>query len=103
MTFKEQPANNEEIGHANDNPAVKSDLTKGAASEKPNDPNKESDTPIGLSGGQPKEKGGLDISHYTGPDSRTTSQLKVEEEPNKSGPGSGKPANPASLPQTNEE
>lgn len=103
MTFKEQPRKNEEIGHENDNPAVKKDLTKGPSSPRPNDPHKGEGTPIGLSGGQPKEKGGLDISHYTGPDSRTTSQLEVEEEPHKNGPGSGLPADPNALPQTNDD
>lgn len=98
MTFREQPAKGEEIGHAHDDPKVKADLTKGPSIEKPNDPNKGPDTPIGLSGGQPKEEGGLDISHYTGPDSKASSELEVEEEPFKMGPGNGLPAEPDSIP-----
>ncbi len=45
---------------------------------------------IGLSGGQPAtDKAGMDMSKYTGPESKASSQLDDPEAPYHTGPGSG--------------
>ena len=97
MTFKEKPGKNEELGHSHDKPEVDKNLRKGPATERPNDPNKGPESPIGLAGGQPKEEGGMDISAYTGPDSQSSAQFEHPDEVDRTGPGNGTAADPKSL------
>lgn len=48
------------------------------------------DKTVGYVGGQPTDdKRGLDVSQYTGPVSKPSSELDVPEEPYHTGPGSG--------------
>lgn len=99
MTFIDQPderSAKKDAGSKNNNKAVQKNVSPvpGHGSQEnvtdAGETGQKHEKDIGLVGGQPKEdKGGLDISQYTGPGSKPSATFDDPQAPYHTGPGSG--------------